>query len=55
VLGGVLTEAVSWRLVFFINLPVGLAALLLTVRYVPRAAGHGRRGFDLPAQAAATR
>ena len=53
VLGGVLTEAVSWRLVFFINVPVGLVALLLTVRYVPRAAGHGRRGFDLSAQVAA--
>jgi DHA2 family methylenomycin A resistance protein-like MFS transporter len=53
VVGGVLTQAVSWRLVFFVNVPVGLAALLLTARYVPRAAGHGRRGFDLPAQAAA--
>jgi DHA2 family methylenomycin A resistance protein-like MFS transporter len=53
VVGGVLTQAVSWRLVFFINVPIGLAALLLTVRYVPRTAGHGRRGFDLPAQLAA--
>jgi DHA2 family methylenomycin A resistance protein-like MFS transporter len=53
VIGGVLTQAASWRLVFFINVPIGLAALLLTLRYVPRAAGHGRRGLDLPAQAAA--
>jgi MFS transporter, DHA2 family, methylenomycin A resistance protein len=53
VVGGVLTEAVSWRLVFFVNLPVGLAALLLAVRHVVRPQGHGRRGFDLPAQAAA--
>ena len=53
VIGGTLTQAVSWRLVFFINVPIGLVALALTVRYVPRAAGHGRRGFDLPAQAAA--
>jgi DHA2 family methylenomycin A resistance protein-like MFS transporter len=53
VIGGALTQVVSWRLVFFINAPIGLAALLLTVRYVPRAAGHGRRGFDLPAQVAA--
>jgi EmrB/QacA subfamily drug resistance transporter len=32
VLGGVLTEAVSWHWIFFINLPIGLAAALLAVR-----------------------
>jgi DHA2 family methylenomycin A resistance protein-like MFS transporter len=53
VIGGALTQAVTWRLVFFINVPIGLAALVLTARHVPRSAGHGRRGFDLPAQAAA--
>jgi DHA2 family methylenomycin A resistance protein-like MFS transporter len=52
VIGGVLTQAVTWRLVFFINVPIGITALVLTLRHVPRAAGHGRRGFDLPAQAA---
>jgi DHA2 family methylenomycin A resistance protein-like MFS transporter len=51
VIGGVLTQAVSWRLVFFVNVPVGLAALLMTRRHVPSAGGHGRPGFDLPAQA----
>ncbi|GAA4601535.1 MFS transporter [Actinoallomurus liliacearum] len=53
VVGGVLTDAASWRLVFFVNVPIGLAALLLTVRYVVRPEGHGRRGLDLGAQAAA--
>lgn len=53
VAGGVLTQTVSWRLVFFVNVPIGLTALLLTLRHVPRAGGHGRRGFDLPAQAVA--
>src|SRR6201999_1210320 len=28
-LGGVLTEAVSWRTVFWLNVPVGLAALVM--------------------------
>jgi DHA2 family methylenomycin A resistance protein-like MFS transporter len=51
VIGGVLTQVVSWRLVFFVNVPIGLAALLLTRRHVPAADGHGRPGFDLPAQA----
>ncbi|HET6353735.1 MFS transporter [Streptomyces sp.] len=33
--GGVLVDGVGWRSVFWVNLPVGLAALLLTWRYVP--------------------
>jgi EmrB/QacA subfamily drug resistance transporter len=32
--GGVLVDAVGWRSIFWVNLPVGLAALLLTLRYV---------------------
>jgi EmrB/QacA subfamily drug resistance transporter len=35
VLGGVLTEYLSWRWVFFVNLPVGVGAALLSLRYVP--------------------
>ncbi|HEX7626396.1 MAG TPA: MFS transporter [Gaiellaceae bacterium] len=35
VLGGLLTETLSWRWVFFINLPIGVAAALLSLRYVP--------------------
>ncbi|MEZ4334962.1 MAG: MDR family MFS transporter [Myxococcota bacterium] len=35
-LGGFLTETFSWRWVFFINLPVGILALLGTWRFVPR-------------------
>jgi EmrB/QacA subfamily drug resistance transporter len=44
VLGGALVDGVSWRAVFFINVPVGLAAILLTARYVPESrAGRPRR------------
>lgn len=35
VLGGWLVDAVSWRAIFFINVPVALATLVLTVRHVP--------------------
>ena len=35
VLGGFLTETFSWRWVFFINLPIGIAAALLSLRFVP--------------------
>ncbi len=35
IVGGLLVDSVGWRSIFWINLPVGLAALLLTWRYVP--------------------
>jgi EmrB/QacA subfamily drug resistance transporter len=35
VLGGLLTETLSWRWVFFINLPIGIAAALLSLRLIP--------------------
>ncbi|WP_425540897.1 MFS transporter [Streptomyces coeruleorubidus] len=42
--GGLLVESVGRRSIFWINLPVGLAALLLTLRFVPESrAGRTRR------------
>jgi EmrB/QacA subfamily drug resistance transporter len=40
-LGGWLIDAVSWRLVFFINLPVAVAVLAVTVRHVPESRTPG--------------
>ncbi|MFJ3171079.1 DHA2 family efflux MFS transporter permease subunit [Streptomyces roseus] len=34
-IGGLLVESVGWRSIFWINLPIGLLALALTLRYVP--------------------
>ena len=46
--GGWLTTALGWRSVFYINLPVGLLALALALRFVPRDAGSGKgEDFDL--------
>jgi EmrB/QacA subfamily drug resistance transporter len=37
VLGGVLTETLSWRWVFFIHLPIGLAAVFFSLRMISNA------------------
>ncbi|MCX5141756.1 MFS transporter [Streptomyces sp. NBC_00338] len=41
VLGGILTDALDWHWIFFINLPIGLAALLVAVRVLPGDRGPG--------------
>jgi DHA2 family methylenomycin A resistance protein-like MFS transporter len=43
ILGGVLVSAVSWRLVFFVNVPIGVAAMWLTAVRVPVAEGRPGR------------
>jgi EmrB/QacA subfamily drug resistance transporter len=44
VLGGLLVQAVGWRSVFWVNIPVGVAALVLTALFVPESrALRGRR------------
>jgi DHA2 family methylenomycin A resistance protein-like MFS transporter len=51
VVGGLLTGGIGWRAIFFVNVPVGVVALLLLAR-APRSAGRRAR-FDLPGQLAA--
>ncbi len=49
--GGVLTSAFGWRSVFLINVPVGLAAAVASLRLVPRPAARpaqSGRDLDLP-------
>jgi EmrB/QacA subfamily drug resistance transporter len=42
--GGLLVTSVGWRGIFWINIPVGLAAIVLTALYVPESrAGRARR------------
>ncbi|CAM5639173.1 EmrB/QacA subfamily drug resistance transporter OS=Streptomyces albaduncus OX=68172 GN=FHS32_000498 PE=4 SV=1 [Streptomyces griseoloalbus] len=44
--GGVLVDSVGWRSIFWVNLPVGLAALLLTWRFVPESRAPRARRPD---------
>jgi len=48
-LGGILVEFLSWPWIFFVNIPVGIGAFLLSLRYVPESrADAEHRIFDLP-------
>lgn len=53
-LGGLLTEYVSWQWIFFVNLPVGVLAIALAMRYLPESRVEGRNGFDLAGAATIT-
>ena len=47
-LGGVLTDAMSWHWIFFVNIPIGLVAAFAAVRLVPDSVGLGlREGADV--------
>jgi EmrB/QacA subfamily drug resistance transporter len=47
-LGGVLTEALSWEWIFFVNVPIGVAIVFAALRLVPNSRVEGRpRHFDL--------
>ena len=53
-LGGVLTQAVNWRWIFFVNVPVGIAAFVLSMRFVPESRVEGQRGVDVGGAIAVT-
>jgi EmrB/QacA subfamily drug resistance transporter len=47
--GGVLTEAINWHWIFFVNLPVGVITALLAIRLVEDREGIGiDKGADIP-------
>jgi EmrB/QacA subfamily drug resistance transporter len=49
-IGAVLTDALSWRAIFLVNVPIGLVAILGATRFIPdsRFARGGLRTMDLP-------
>ncbi len=53
--GGYLIGAISWRVVFLLNLPLTVAVLFITARHVPESRDAGARGrLDVPGAALVT-
>jgi EmrB/QacA subfamily drug resistance transporter len=50
VIGGVLVETVGWRSIFWINIPIGLAAIALTALFVPESRAPRPRRADAVGQ-----
>ena len=50
VVGGALVESVSWRGIFWVNVPVGVAAIILTALFVPESRAPRARKLDPPGQ-----
>jgi EmrB/QacA subfamily drug resistance transporter len=49
VLGGWLVQHLSWRWVFFINLPIAAAVIVISLFFVPESCGEGaKRKLDIP-------
>jgi len=46
VVGGLLVEGVDWRAIFWVNVPVGIAAIALTARFVPESRAPRPRRVD---------
>src|SRR5580658_5297395 len=48
VVGGVLVSSIGWRSIFWINIPIGVAAIFLARRYIPESRAPVARKVDVP-------
>jgi predicted MFS family arabinose efflux permease len=46
-LGGVLTQYVDWRWIFFINVPIAVLVMFAAIRFVPKSLPQARQSLDL--------
>src|SRR5215213_7093789 len=46
IVGGAVVSGVDWRAIFFLNIPIGLAAVVLTLRFIPESRAPRPRRFD---------
>ncbi|SFF48948.1 drug resistance transporter, EmrB/QacA subfamily [Actinacidiphila alni] len=47
-LGGLLVTKLSWRWIFFVNVPIGVLALIASFMFMPSAARTVKHRFDIP-------
>jgi EmrB/QacA subfamily drug resistance transporter len=45
-LGGALTETIGWRAIFWVNVPIGIAAVILAAKFIPESKSSHARAFD---------
>jgi EmrB/QacA subfamily drug resistance transporter len=50
IVGGVLTDTIGWRYIFWLNIPVGLLALAMTHRFLPESRDDDASHIDLRGQ-----
>jgi len=46
VLGGIIISGISWQWIFYVNLPIGIAGILMVARFVPDLKPTGKQRFD---------
>ncbi len=49
-IGGLLVDLISWRAVFWLNVPIALAAILLSAKFIPESKAATYRRLDPPGQ-----
>ncbi len=49
-IGAALTASFGWRAVFFVNIPVGIIGILLTMKYITNPFSIAKHGFDIHGQ-----
>jgi EmrB/QacA subfamily drug resistance transporter len=50
ILGGALVDSIGWRSIFWVNIPIGIAALVLSRWLVPESKSERPRPIDVPGQ-----
>src|SRR4051794_16223716 len=48
VLGGLLVDDLSWRWIFYVNVPIGIVGLVLAAKLLPRERARGLSGDEAP-------
>ena len=48
--GGTMVDRLGWQSIFWINLPIGIIALVLAARFVPESSDRAGRTLDIPGQ-----